>query len=64
VGVVKLVPVKLTGTSGEEVLIVSGISSSGQQVVTAGVNLLKPGQKVSILGAESTTVKAPATRRQ
>lgn len=60
-GAVKLVPVKLAGASGEEVLITGGISS-GQQVVTAGVNLLKQGQKVSILGAESPTVKPPATK--
>jgi hypothetical protein len=57
--VVKLVPVKLAGASGE-VLIAGGISS-GQQVVTAGVNLLKQGQKVSILGAESPAIKPPAT---
>lgn len=60
-GAVKLVPVKLAGASGEEVLIAGGISS-GQQVVTAGVNLLKQGQKVSILGAESPAIKPPATK--
>ncbi|MBC3877152.1 efflux RND transporter periplasmic adaptor subunit [Undibacterium sp. FT79W] len=60
-GVVKLVPVKLAGASGEDVLIAGGISS-GQQVVTAGVNLLKQGQKVSILGAESPAIKPPATK--
>lgn len=58
-GTVKLVPVKLAGASGEDVLIAGGISS-GQQVVTAGVHLLKPGQKVSILGAESPAIKSPA----
>jgi len=60
-GAVKLVPVKLAGASGEDVLIAGGISS-GQQVVTAGVNLLKQGQKVSILGAESPAIKPPATK--
>ena len=60
-GAVKLVSVKLAGASGEDVLIAGGISS-GQQVVTAGVNLLKQGQKVSILGAESPAVKPPATK--
>lgn len=59
-GAVKLVPVKLAGASGEDVLIAGGISS-GQQVVTAGVNLLKQGQKVSILGAESPAIKPPVT---
>ena len=59
-GAVKLVPVKLAGTSGEGVLIAGGISP-GQMVVTAGVNLLKPGQKVSILGAESPVTKPPVT---
>lgn len=50
-GTVKLYPVQLGGTAGEDVLIASGIKS-GQYVVTAGVNLLKVGQKVSILGGE------------
>jgi len=59
-GTVKLVPVKLAGAEGEGVLIAGGISS-GQMVVTAGVNLLKPGQKVSILGAESPAIKPPVT---
>lgn len=48
-GAVRLVPVTLGGTAGEDVLIASGLSS-GQMVVTAGVNLLKSGQKVKILG--------------
>lgn len=50
-GVVKLVPVQLAGSSGQDVLVSSGVSV-GQTIVTAGVNLLKPGQKVSILGVE------------
>lgn len=45
---VKLVPVQVAGTSGNEILISGGVSP-GQAVVTAGVNLLKPGQKVKIL---------------
>ena len=32
-------------------LLVDGVAV-GQMVVTAGVNLLKPGQKVTILGAD------------
>ena len=50
-GIVKLVPVQLADSSGSDVLLASGVSI-GQTVVTAGVNLLKPGQKVSILGAQ------------
>jgi multidrug efflux system membrane fusion protein len=50
-GAVKLVPVKVAGTTANEVLIAGGVSP-GQTVVTAGVNLLKPGQKVKILGEE------------
>ena len=53
-GAVKIVPVQLGGQSGNDVLIASGLSA-GQTVVTAGVNLLKPGQKVKILGAEPLT---------
>ncbi len=55
-GAVKRVPVQIAGSSGDDVLL-SGLASSGQMVVTAGVNLLKPGQKVSILG-EDTLMKA------
>ncbi|MFC5399580.1 efflux RND transporter periplasmic adaptor subunit [Undibacterium jejuense] len=50
-GAVKLVPVQIAGTSGEDVLIAAGVSG-GQTVVTAGVNFLKPGQRVTILGAD------------
>ena len=57
-GVVKLVPVIPAGAEGNEILIASGISP-GQTIVTAGVNLLRPGQKVTLLGQElsaNTTV--------
>jgi multidrug efflux system membrane fusion protein len=53
-GVVKLVPVQLGGTTGEDILIASGVNP-GQMVVTAGVNLLKNGQKVKILGVEAAS---------
>ncbi len=49
-GVVRLVPVTVNGVSGNELVLGSGVKP-GQTVVTAGVNLLKPGQKVTILGA-------------
>ena len=50
-GAVKLVPVQLATVSGNEVVLAGGVSA-GQTVVTAGVNLLKPGQKVKLLGAD------------
>jgi RND family efflux transporter MFP subunit len=52
-GAVKLVPVQLAGTAGNEVLVAGGIEP-GQTVVTAGVNQLKPGQKVRLLATENT----------
>ena len=53
-GSVKLVPVQVAGSSGNDILVSSGIAP-GQTVVTAGVNQLKPGQKVKILASESTS---------
>ena len=50
-GVVKLVPVQVTGQVDNDVLV-AGAVRAGQNVVTAGVNLLKPGQKVRILTAD------------
>ncbi|QGZ42871.1 efflux RND transporter periplasmic adaptor subunit [Pseudoduganella flava] len=50
-GTVKLVPVTVTGADGNDLVIGSGVQP-GQTVVTAGVHLLKPGQKVRILGDE------------
>ncbi|NRR30530.1 efflux RND transporter periplasmic adaptor subunit [Oxalobacteraceae bacterium] len=48
-GAVRLVPVTIGGAAGNELILASGVKA-GQTVVTAGVNLLKPGQKVKILG--------------
>jgi RND family efflux transporter MFP subunit len=48
-GAVKLVPVTIAGAAGNDIVLSSGVKA-GQTVVTAGVNLLKPGQKVKILG--------------
>jgi hypothetical protein len=50
-GAVKLVPVTIGGVDGNEIVLESGVQP-GQTVVTAGVHLLKPGQKVKILGNE------------
>ena len=55
-GVVKLVPVQVASATGTEVLIVQGLSA-GQSVVTAGVNQLRPGQKVSLLGQELSAIQ-------
>ena len=59
-GAVRLVPVQLGGTAGNEVVLVGGVKP-GQTVVTAGVNLLKAGQKVTILAPERPATEAPAT---
>ncbi|RZT10580.1 RND family efflux transporter, MFP subunit [Duganella sp. CF402] len=48
-GAVKLVPVTIGGVAGNDIVLAAGVKA-GQTVVTAGVNLLKPGQRVKILG--------------
>lgn len=48
-GAVRLAPIQIAGTSGNDILVAGGVAP-GQTIVTAGVNLLKPGQKVKILG--------------
>lgn len=50
-GAVKLVPVQVAGQVDNDVLLSGGVRA-GQDVVTAGVNLLKPDQKVRILTAD------------
>ena len=50
-GAVRLVPVQVAGQVDNDVLVSGGVRA-GQNVVTAGVNLLKPGQKVRILTAD------------
>jgi multidrug efflux system membrane fusion protein len=57
-GNVRLVPVQVAGTSGNEIVLAAGVAP-GQTIVTAGVNQLKPGQKVKILGAEPSAGVAP-----
>lgn len=61
-GVVRLSPVQLAAPSGNDMLVASGISA-GQTVVTAGVNLLKPGQKVTVLDAEPVTENKPGSTK-
>ncbi|WP_394781556.1 efflux RND transporter periplasmic adaptor subunit [Undibacterium sp.] len=60
-GTVRLVPVQVGGSSGDDLLIASGVTP-GQTVVTAGVNLLKAGQKVTILGQAATPEATPAAK--
>ena len=57
-GTVKLTPVQVAGPSGNDVLLASGLTP-GQTVVTAGAHLLKPGQKVKILGDDLMAPSAP-----
>lgn len=58
-GVVRRVPVQLAGAQGNEILVAAGLEP-GQTVVTAGVNLLREGQKVTVLGQPSSTPYAGA----
>jgi RND family efflux transporter MFP subunit len=50
-GAVRLQPVQVGGVAGNDVLLAGGVRP-GQAIVTAGVNLLKNGQKVRILTAD------------
>ncbi|WP_344763999.1 efflux RND transporter periplasmic adaptor subunit [Actimicrobium antarcticum] len=47
-GAVKLAPVQVAMPSGNDILLAGGVTA-GQTIVIAGANLLKPGQKVTIL---------------
>jgi len=67
-GAVRRVPVQVLGQAGNDVLLGTGVQA-GQAVVTAGVNLLRQGQKVRVLQAdvarrgdtEAAAVAAPAS---
>lgn len=59
--VVRRVPVQLAGAQGNEILVASGLEP-GQVVVTAGVNLLREGQKVTILGQPARSAPAGAQK--
>lgn len=50
-GAVQLRRVQVAGQAGNDILLAGGVQP-GQTVVTAGVHLLKPGQKVKILTAD------------
>lgn len=61
-GVVRMVPVTVVGTAANDAVLGSGVTA-GQTVVTAGVNLIKPGQKVTILPPDtSSTDVAPVSK--
>lgn len=62
-GAVRLVPVQIGGTSGDDVLLASGVTA-GQTIVTAGVNLLKAGQKVKILDHPSLPALESANEKR
>lgn len=47
-GVVRMVPVQVGGVTGNDIFLVAGVKP-GQSVVTAGANLLKNGQKVTLM---------------
>jgi multidrug efflux pump subunit AcrA (membrane-fusion protein) len=55
---VKLTPVEIATADGNEVVVRSGLVP-GMQVVTAGVHVLQPGQKVSLY--QPGRVEAAAT---
>lgn len=59
-GAVRRVPVQVAGQVGNDVLV-TGAVRAGQSVVTAGVNLLKEGQKVRILTADVSRRQDAAT---
>lgn len=56
-GAVRLVPVTIGTAAGNDIVLDGGVKA-GQTIVTAGVNLLKPGQRVHILGQEAAAAKA------
>jgi len=56
---VQRTPVTLASIAGNDVVVASGVAA-GDTVVTAGVHLLKPGQKVKLLDEAGLTAGTPA----
>lgn len=56
---VRAQPVQVGGADGKEVVIAGGLQP-GQRVVTAGVHVLTPGQKVTLYAEPGAPVAAPA----
>ena len=64
-GTVRLQPVQIATADGNEVVIASGLQP-GQQVVSTGVHVLSPGQKVTIYklnGGNSSVDRSPVTMK-
>jgi RND family efflux transporter MFP subunit len=58
---VKLQPVQIATADGNEAVIAAGLNP-GMQVVTAGVHVLSPGQKVAIYRERSSTPGTPVAQ--
>jgi hypothetical protein len=56
-------PIKLASVSGNDVVVASGVAP-GDTVVTAGVHLLEPGQKVKLLGDPVGLSAIPSARHE
>ena len=56
---VRAQPIQVAGAEGNQVLVAGGLAA-GQMVVSAGVHVLSPGQKVALYGAPAA-VAAPAS---
>jgi len=59
---VKVQPVTVAGADGNTVVVSAGLQP-GQQVVTAGVHVLTPGQKVKRYEAQASAPASPAASR-
>lgn len=57
---VKVQPITVAGADGNTVVVAAGLQP-GQQVVTAGVHVLTPGQKVKLYGRNATPPATPQT---
>jgi hypothetical protein len=57
---VERAPVQVAGVAGNDVLLGGGVQA-GETIVTAGVHLLQPGQKVRLLDAGA--IAPPESRR-
>jgi multidrug efflux pump subunit AcrA (membrane-fusion protein) len=55
-------PIAVGGADGNWVVVLGGLSA-GQRVVTAGVHVLTPGQKVRFYVEPTATAPAPAASR-
>jgi membrane fusion protein, multidrug efflux system len=56
---VRAQPIQVVGADGDQVVVAGGLAP-GQQVVSAGVHVLTPGQKVALYGAAPTSAAAAA----